>query len=123
MVIALIVIFSSNPLEISTTPQKLWMLDLTREEQKKIYDYLISLGFEENITIKAITKSDKFSQKLAILILNVDNRVYFGDEEVEALNRGEEKPRPKGKLGHLNFYNSGHESQQQRTNRTIKKFF
>ena len=113
----------SNPLEISTTPQKLWMLDLTREEQKKIYDYLISLGFEENITIKAITKSDKFSQKLAILILNVDNRVYFGDEEVEALNRGEEKPRPKGKLGHLNFYNSGHESQQQRTNRTIKKFF
>jgi len=113
----------SNPLEISTTPQKLWMLDLTREEQKKIYDYLLSLGFEENITIKAITKSDKFSQKLAILILNVDNRVYFGDEEVGALNRGEEKPRPKGKLGHLNFYNSGHERQQKEQIEQLRNSF
>jgi len=113
----------SNPLEISTTPQKLWMLDLTREEQKKIYDYLLSLGFEENITIKAITKSDKFSQKLAILILNVDNRVYFGDEEVGALNRGEEKPRPKGKLGHLNFYNSGHESQNKEQIEQLRNSF
>ena len=113
----------SNPLEISTTPQKLWMLDLTREEQKKIYDYLLSLGFEENITIKAITKSDKFSQKLAILILNVDNRVYFGDEEVGALNRGEEKPRPKGKLGHLNFYNSEHESQNKEQIEQLRNSF
>jgi len=102
----------SNPLEISDVPQKIWMLDLTREEQKKIYDYLISLGFEGNTTIKAITKSDKYLQKLAVLILNVDNRIYVGDEEIVALSRGEEKPRPKGKLGHLSFYSGGKESQR-----------
>ena len=31
-----------NPLDISDVPQKIWVFDLTREEQKKIYDYLVS---------------------------------------------------------------------------------
>ena len=101
-----------NPLEISDVPQKIWVLDLTREEQKKIYDYLVSLGFESNIAIEAIIKHEGYGQKLAILILNVDSRVYFGDEEVDDLLRGKEKPRPKGKLGHLSFYEGGKESQQ-----------
>jgi len=91
------------------------MLDITRKEQKKIYDYLISLGFERNIGIEAIVRdglTNWYGQKLAILILNVDNRVYVGDEEIDALSRGEEKPRPKGKLGHLSFYSGGKESQR-----------
>jgi ADP-ribose pyrophosphatase YjhB (NUDIX family) len=111
-----------NPLSISDVPQKIWMLDLTREEQKKIYDYLISLGFKRNISISSLVgfEGEQYRQKLGVLILNTDNRVYFGDDEVEALERGEEKPRPKGALGHLPFYTYGTEEQKKKQLENLK---
>ena len=44
-------------------------------------------------------------------------------KRLKPLNRGEEKPRPKGKLGYLGFYNSGHESQQKEQLEQLRNSF
>jgi hypothetical protein len=93
-----------TPLDISTKPSKIWVLDLPLGGLKKIYDYLLSIGFKENIGARSLTRPNNYNQKIAYLILNVDNRVYFGDDEVEALERGEEKPKPQGEIGFVSLY-------------------